>query len=141
MFFFDLLLRMAEVDTVCLFAVVPSGLRLLPRQSVHHRVHDFFQHRRMFGVIPDVLREDAVRDAIMLEELAVIFARQLHIVFLLYLDGVVWLNLPFLGFLVVEVGLDDLHIGHHVNHLLLGEQAFGHKTFVLATAGDGKDKE
>ena len=60
---------MAEVHTVCLLAVVPSGL---DRQPLQHRVHDAFQHFGAFGVIPHVLREDAVVDAVMLKHLLVI---------------------------------------------------------------------
>ena len=47
----------------------------------------------------------------------------------------------FQGFQIVDFRLDDLHIGHDVDHFTFGEQAFGHKAFVLVTTRGHKDKK
>ena len=47
----------------------------------------------------------------------------------------------FLCLKVIDVGFNDLHIGHDINHLLFTEQSFGHKAFVLVTTSGDKDKK
>ena len=76
----------------------------------------------------------------MLEELVIIKPRHLEVVFRHDGRRVVGVAFAFLLFLVVDVGFDDLHVGHDGDHLLLGEQAVGLKAFVLATACGRKDK-
>ena len=49
-------------------------------------------------------------------------------------------NLVPLGFMTVDVCLNDLHIGHDVNHLLLSEQTRGHNVFALVFAS-GKQEQ
>lgn len=112
---------MAEVYTVCLLAVVPLGLRLNLRQPLHHRVHDAFQNGRALCVVSYVFSEDAVCNVVVLKELFVIHLGHVHSV------------CP-AGFSSGEVGLDDLHIGHNVDHFLFGEQTVRHKCFALVSA-------
>ena len=55
---------------------------------------------------------------------------------------VVWRAVfSFQGFQIVDFRLDDLHIGHDVDHLLFSKQSLGHKTFVLVVTGYHKDKK
>lgn len=123
---------MAEVYTVCLLAVVPLGLRLNLRQSLHYGVHNPFQHCWPLRVIPNVLGKDAVRNLVMLKQLSVILFRNPDKILGLRFDAVV--GIPLLRFLMIDVSLDDLNIGHQVNHFLLGEQTVRHKCFALVFA-------
>ena len=50
-------------------------------------------------------------------------------------------SFPFLGFPIIDIGLDDLHIGHDVYHLTLAQHPFGNKAFVLVSTTAHKDKK
>lgn len=92
---------------------------------------------------------DAVGDAIVFKELCIAILCYLDEILLHDHYRVAFLSQAFefgntfalLRLLVVDVCLDNLNVGHEVNHLLLTEQPFWHKTFVLVTASGGKDKE
>lgn len=98
-------------------------------EPIHHRIHDLFQYRGLVGVIGHVLLEEAVGEAIVIKHLSVIVFGQTGIGFALRL-------------FLLQHGLNQIDIRHHVDHLLLRKQQLGLlDLFTMATAHDGSREQ